>query len=415
MSDAPVLSVSGLSKKYCGSLRRALWYGMTDIVRELVPFGSPDAGLRAGEFWALEDLSFEVGEGESLAIVGPNGAGKSTLLKILYGLLKPDRGEVRVRGRVEALIELGTGFNPLLSGRENVHGGAAIHGLDARATGELLERVIDFAELGEFIDAPLQSYSAGMKARLSYALAAQLQPDVMLVDEVLAVGDLAFQRKCAMHMLDYLNGGGSLLLVSHNTYHIQSVCTRGILLDRGRAVFAGTAVETLHAMFERRLGGAAAEAEGAGSLRLRPGQAPPIGPVTIDEVCAIPAEGDAIRTREPLRIEVRYRADAPVDVLWGFSIWTADQWVRIAGENDMRRRTLDAGTGVLTCVIPRLPLLGGRYALRAAIVDYHTRQPLALYGWHDAAAVLEVRSSASLVSNAQLTMQQLVTIDVDWE
>jgi homopolymeric O-antigen transport system ATP-binding protein len=407
MTREPVLSVEHVSKKYSRSLRRSLWYGIKDIACEVVPLGSSHAALRDGEFWALDDVSFEVQPGASLAIVGQNGAGKSTLLRVLYGLLKPDRGRVRLRGRAEALIELGTGFNPLLTGRENIRIGAALHGLDRRATAGLLEAVIDFAELGEFIDAPVQSYSSGMKARLAYAVAAQLEPDVLLVDEVLAVGDLAFQRKCAVHMRTYLDRGGALLLVSHNTYQVQSVCERGILLERGRLTFSGTAVETLSRMFERRLdaGGASSASRAA---------APAIGPMMIEDVRAEPVDGDAIRTGEAVRITLRYRADSRAHIVWGFSVWSADQWVCVAGEYDMAGRAVESGEGELSCVVPRLPLVGGRYSLRAGIVDFETRHVLALYGWHDAAAVLDVRSSAAPLANAQITLNQLVTIDVEW-
>jgi len=398
-----VLSVSRLSKKYALQLRRALWYGMRDIARELLP-GGGTGGLRPGEFWAIDDVSFELARGESLAIVGRNGAGKSTLLKVLYGLLKPDRGEVRLRGRAEAMIELGTGLNPLLTGRENIRVGAALHGLAPRATAELLDAVIDFTELGEFIDAPVQSWSAGMKARLSYALAAHLDPDVLLVDEVLAVGDFAFQRKCVTHMRAFLDRGGSLLLVSHNTHQIQSVCERGLLLDRGRLIFQGTAVETLNVMFEQR----------PADNTARPAAAPAIGPITIEELLAEPLQGDAVRTGEAVRIRLRYVAGERADVLWGFSIWMGDQWVCVAGEYDAERRTLDAGEGELTCVIPRLPLVGGRYALRAGILDFDTRLPLALVGWHDTPSVLDVRSSASVLSNTQMAANQMITMDVDW-
>ena len=246
-----MISVSHLSKKYCHELRRGLWYGVRDIAREIIPRRG-EAGLRPGEFWALDDVSFEVRRGESLAITGANGAGKSTLLKILYGILKPDRGEVRVSGRVEALIELGAGFNPVLTGRENVRVGAALHGLNARETAALMERVLDFSELGAFVDDPVQSYSSGMKARLAYALAANLDPDVLLVDEVLAVGDFAFQRKCVRHMQSYLAGGGALLFVSHNMYQMQAICERGFLLDHGRLTFEGSAVEMLNRLHELR-------------------------------------------------------------------------------------------------------------------------------------------------------------------
>jgi lipopolysaccharide transport system ATP-binding protein len=404
-----VLAVSHLSKKYAQQIRPALWYGVCDIAREILAMGN-EAGLRSGEFWALDDVSFELARGESLAIIGANGAGKSTLLKVLYGLLKPDRGEVRLQGRVQALIELGTGLHPLLTGRENVSLGAALHGLSRREGEALFERVADFADLGDFIDAPLQSYSSGMKARLAYALATQMKPDVLLVDEVLAVGDLAFQRKCATHMRSHLDDGGSLLLVSHNVYQIQSVCERGILLDRGRIAFRGTAVEALNTMFEHRLD----DGRGQSTEKTRSGTAG-IGPVIITDLRADPIHGDAITTGESMQITMRYRASMRADVFWGFSIWTTDQWVCVAGEHDVARRTLECGEGELRCVIPHLPLVGGRFALRGGIVDFETRQPLALHGWQSDAAPLVVRSSAAFLSNTQKALNQLVTMEVDWQ
>src|SRR5688572_9077508 len=208
-----VLTVSDLSKRYSQSLRRSLAYAVRDFGRELWPWASGEPRLRKGEFWALDGISFSLGRGEAMGIVGHNGAGKSTLLKALYGLIKPDRGEIRIRGRTEALIELGTGFNGLLSGRENVMVGAVLHGFDSGRARRLVDQVVDFAELAEFIDAPVQSYSSGMRARLAYALASQLEPDLLLVDEVLAVGDVTFQRKCFNHMRAYLDNGGALLFV----------------------------------------------------------------------------------------------------------------------------------------------------------------------------------------------------------
>jgi lipopolysaccharide transport system ATP-binding protein len=402
-----VLSVTGLSKKYCRSLRRGLWYGIQDIAREVLPF-APSPGLRRDEFWAVDDVSFELGQGEALAVIGRNGAGKSTLLKMLAGLLKPDRGEARLRGRAQALIELGIGFDPLLTGRENVRVGAALHGLDRRAAAELQEQVLEFAELGEFFDAPMQSYSSGMRARLAYALAANLESDLLMVDEVLAVGDAAFQRKCVTHMLAYLNAGGALLFISHSPYQIQSLCERGILLDQGRVSFRGSAVEALNEMLsEPRRPDA-----GPAAVRHR---APAIGPVTIEEIRATAVHGDAIRTGEPVRITVRYRAEERVEVWWGFGVWTGDQWVHIASEYDLRARTLEAGVGELSCVLPRFPLVGSRYTLRAAIMDARTRTALAHYGFQDAPEWIDVRSEANLLANGQLATNALVTLDVEWD
>jgi ABC-type polysaccharide/polyol phosphate transport system ATPase subunit len=401
---APVLSVRGVSKKFATQLRHSMAYGLRDIAHELVP--SSRAGtLRPGEFWAVDDVSFDVRPGESVAIMGHNGAGKSTLLKMLFGLLKPDRGEIRISGRTEAIIELGTGFSPLLSGRENVETGAALHGFSARETKALLERVIDFAELDDFIDAPVQSYSSGMKARLSYALSSQLEPDLLLVDEVLAVGDLAFQRKCVSHMRSYLDGGGALLLVSHNTYQIQAVCRRGLMLERGRAIFAGSAVDTLNHMFEQR---------GASTPFTNRVHATD-GPIVIENMTAEAPELAPLRTGEPMTVTVQYRCREPVNVAWGFGIWTADQWICITGSYQDEGVRIEPGSGELRCVVPRLPLMPGPYVMRAVMVDPVTRLPHALFGWNNPGLPIDVRGEPSRVGNAQSQLNQLMALDVEWQ
>jgi homopolymeric O-antigen transport system ATP-binding protein len=401
---APILSVRGVSKKFAKQLRRSLAYGLRDMAHELVP--SPRAGaLRPGEFWAVDDVSFDVRPGESVAIVGHNGAGKSTLLKMLFGLLKPDRGEIRISGRTEAIIELGTGFTGLLSGRENIEMGAALHGFSGGRTKDLIDRVIDFAELEDSIDAPVQSYSSGMKARLSYALSSQLEPDLLLVDEVLAVGDLAFQRKCVSHMRSYLDAGGALLLVSHNTYQIQAVCRRGLMLDKGRTEFAGSAVDALNHMFEQRAATAPLPAENLGAHSA----------VTIEAVTAGAPDLAPLRTNGPMEVTIRYRCREAMDVAWGFGIWTADQWVCITSCYEEEARRLEPGTGELRCLVPRLPLMPGPYMVRAAIVNPATRLSVALFGWHDAGLPIDVRSEASALLNAQSQLNQLVALDVEWQ
>lgn len=407
-AGATVLDASGLSKKYCRELRRSQWYGLRDIARELLGRGAGDAGLRRGEFWALRDVSFRLGRGESLAVVGGNGAGKSTLLKVLYGLVKPDGGRVGVAGRVAALIELGTGFNPVLSGRENVYLNAAVLGLPRRRVDLLIDEIADFAGVGEFLDAPVQYYSSGMQARLSYAVAAHLAPDVLLVDEVLAVGDVAYQRKCIAHMQRYLDAGGALVLVSHNPYQIQSICQRGILLEGGRLTHAGTAVETLGRYMETR----SLDAGGAA-----PGSAPVLDaahPVGIEGVAVGAADGGELRTGGELVLALRYRSLRPLPAVWGFNVWTGDQWVCVTGDYDMTPRTLAEGAGELRCTVPRLPLLAGSYLLRAAILDPATLLPLATSGWNDPPHPFTVRSPPSELGNALRSVNQLMTVDVEW-
>ena len=201
MSGAEELVVCrGLSKRFCRNLKRSLVYGVRDIAAESVGRRSALGRLRQYEFWALDDVSFTVRRGEMLGLIGQNGSGKSTLLKMLNGLMKPDGGVLTMRGEVQALIELGAGFNPILSGRENVRINASVLGLTKAQIDRVLPSIVEFAGLENFIDAPVQNYSSGMKARLGFAVVSQLDPDVLLIDEVLAVGDTAFQEKCMRRM-----------------------------------------------------------------------------------------------------------------------------------------------------------------------------------------------------------------------
>ena len=400
----PVLSVSHLSKKYSRRLRPSLTNAVRDFGRELWP-AAKEAGLRSDEYWALNDISFELRPGEAIGIVGRNGAGKSSLLKLLYGLIKPDRGEIIIRGRTEALIELGTGFNGMLSGRENILLGAVLHGFDARRSRLLLDEVIDFAELGELIDAPVQTYSSGMRARIAYAIAAQLKPDLLLVDEVLAVGDHRFQRKCLNHMRSYLDQGGSLLFVSHNVFQVQSICQRGLLLDEGRGVFEGSAVATLDRMFDQR----ASEAASPRLPAAFPNQSVDINSVTIEAM-----EGGPLRSGGAARITLACAVHERSIATWHFSIWSMDLWVCITGASQPGNVTIEPGAHVFDCLIPRLPLVAGRFALRAAVVDSATGVPLAIHGWSNAPTNVEVVDEPSSETITRHALQQMVSIDVDW-
>ncbi len=405
-ATAPVASVDHLTKRFAGDLRRSLRYALRDIGRELLP-GTPSQEPRAGEFAALDGVSFELRPGEALGVVGRNGAGKTTLLKVLYGLLKPDAGEVRLRGRVGGLIELGTGFDPVLSGRENIAVNAAMVGLSPEERETASEDVLAFAELEEAADMPLRYYSTGMRARLAFAVAAQLRPDLLLVDEVLAVGDFAFQRKCFRHMRSFLDRGGALVLVSHNVFLVQALCTRGMLLERGACVYAGSAVDTVARYLAARESEPAAGAAG--------GAAAGTGPVAIEAVEVSGPGGGGPATGAPLTIALRYRCAEPVHAIWGFTIWTGDEWVCATGAHDLRPRRLEA-TGELRATIPRLPLLGGTYMVRATLGDAETMQPFDLRGHGDGRpALLRVETPPGVVHNAQRASNQLVTIDVDWD
>ena len=198
-------------------------------------------------FWALKDVSFEVNKGEVVGIIGRNGSGKSTLLKIKSGLFRPSEGEISVKGRIVPMLELGSGFDPELTGRENVFLNGAILGYTEAFLKEQFDDILEFSELGEFIDMPLKTYSSGMMMRLAFSVATIVQPEILIVDEILAVGDEAFQRKSRAKMLELMGGGTTVLYVSHSLDQIRELCNRVIWLDHGKVVMQGEASEVCDA------------------------------------------------------------------------------------------------------------------------------------------------------------------------
>lgn len=247
MDDDVLVRVENVSKRFCRSLKKSLWYGLQDLGSELggrlhgggsgLPQSSADVELRNDEFWAVKDVSFELRRGECLGLIGRNGAGKTTLLRMLNGLIKPDTGRIEMRGRICALIALGAGFNPLLTGRENVYINAQILGCSSVRANEKMDEVLSFSEIGEFIDAPVQSYSSGMQVRLGFAVAAcLLDPDILILDEVLAVGDMRFQAKCWNMLGELRKKGCSFIIVSHQQANIERLASNCLLLDKGRQI-----------------------------------------------------------------------------------------------------------------------------------------------------------------------------------
>jgi lipopolysaccharide transport system ATP-binding protein len=230
-----LIKVEGLSKKFCRSLKKSLWYGAQDIGSELLGRRhGADGVLRPDEFWAVKDISFELKRGECLGLIGHNGAGKTTLLRILNGLIRPDQGRIEMRGKVGALIALGAGFNPILTGRENIYVNAAVLGMDKHHVDSKIDEIIDFAEIREFINSPVQTYSSGMQVRLGFAVAAILiEPDILFLDEVMAVGDIGFAIKC-LNTVRRITNKSAVVFVSHNMQQISWFCTRVMVMDHGK-------------------------------------------------------------------------------------------------------------------------------------------------------------------------------------
>lgn len=232
-----LVKVENISKKFCRDLKTSLWYGMRDLTGEFLG-NQKNGSLRPKEFYAVNDISFELRRGECLGLIGHNGAGKSTLLKMLNGLIKPDKGTITMKGRIGALIELGAGFNPLLTGRENIYINGQVLGFTQKEIHKKFDAIVDFSGIEEFIDTPVQNYSSGMKVRLGFSVASQLEPDVLILDEVLAVGDAGFRIK-SFNKISEIIKNSTVLFVSHSMPTISRICNCAMYMNRGNAEYQG--------------------------------------------------------------------------------------------------------------------------------------------------------------------------------
>ncbi len=304
MSDT-VIRAENVGKRYrigdapAAGLRHVIDGAARRFARRLLRRSEP----AAGELWALKGVSFEVGRGECVGVIGRNGAGKSTLLKILSRITDPTEGEVRLRGRVGSLLEVGTGFHPELTGRENVFLNGSVLGMTRKEVARKFDEIVAFAEVEKFLDTPVKYYSSGMYMRLAFAVAAHLEPEILLVDEVLAVGDAAFQARCLGKMGEVTRGGRTVLFVSHNMQAVAGLCGSALLLRDGRVAKAGPVAEVVADYLAA--GGGSPAARWAG----RDGD---------DDLALLAAEllggaGDgAFRTDEPVRVCVAFRVGRPV-------------------------------------------------------------------------------------------------------
>lgn len=397
------MSARGVAKRYCRDMRRSLAYGLRDIWRDVLPGPRARPALRKSEFWVLDDIDFDVRAGEAVALVGANGAGKTTLMRMIAGVLKPDVGQLAVAGNVSGVIELGGGLDPLLTGRENAAMGLRWRGVGSELLPRLVADVQDFAELDEGFDAPVRTYSSGMRSRLAFAITTRVPCDLLLLDEVLAVGDIRFQRKCLRHIRQHVNGGGAMIFVSHNIFQVQAVCTRALVLEHGRLTYDGDVVPALERMF-------AAQAE----TPERPGHriVDPAHPVILGVVL----EGmGAIHTGEPLAMVMELAMPQAVRAKCIVSLWSRDLAVCIANLTESPEEELPAGESRRVCRIPRSPLAPGTYAVRAVVVDPDTNHPLAMFGYEEAPAWITVQAAGNRLALARAASGELVEIDHHWD
>lgn len=246
MDNDVAIKLEHVSKKYCKNIKDSMIYGLMDIGRNLVGRKSCANQLRKNEFWAVNDVSFEVKRGETLGIIGPNGSGKTTMLKMLNGIFWPDKGKITVKGKVGALIAVGAGFHPQLSGRENIYINGAILGMSKKEIDKKFDAIVDFADIGGFLDAPVKHYSSGMHVRLGFAIAVHSESDILLIDEVLSVGDMSFQAKCMNKMKKIEKRGTTMVFISHNLNSVQILCDKAVYLNKGAVRHAGSTIDVLN-------------------------------------------------------------------------------------------------------------------------------------------------------------------------
>jgi lipopolysaccharide transport system ATP-binding protein len=373
-----VISVEKLSKRYLvghRSTKRERYTALRDVIaREARNFTRKaiDAfrgrqivqGDEVEEFWALKDVSFEVKRGEVVGIIGRNGAGKSTLLKILSRITEPTEGRVRLRGRVASLLEVGTGFHPELTGRENIFLNGAILGMTRREIRSKFDEIVGFAEVEKFLDTPVKHYSSGMYVRLAFAVAAHLEPDILVVDEVLAVGDAEFQKKCLGKMGEVARGGRTVLFVSHNTSAVQSLCEKTMFIQNGRVAVFGPSSNVITRYLAATGGGPVSEGDltrlrrsGEGNIRFR-------------RIKTFDRDGRLLprpRAGEEVIILIEFdgtrvdRGSARLVIIFYDAMETP---LFVCGNETSFNEPLQIGAGdKVTCRIQRFPLDAGRYKI----------------------------------------------------
>lgn len=376
MSDS-IISVENLSKLYLIGRQAEKGDGLRHVLERAVrsPFGWMGSGkdgkqAKTKEFWALRDLHFQVKQGEVVGIIGRNGAGKSTLLKILSRITEPTQGRIRLRGRVASLLEVGTGFHPELTGRENIYLNGAILGMGRVEIKRKFDEIVAFAGLETFLDTPVKRYSSGMYVRLGFAVAAHLEPEILIVDEVLAVGDAEFQKKCLLKMGDVAHGGRTVLFVSHNMQAVTRLCPRCILLNEGRIKLDGPSAQVANAYLNS--GGSTATTREWPDIATAPG----------DEVARFRAvrvrsgEGEVIEStdaRQPVGIELEFEILTPGrKFLPHFALWNQDGtvlFVAVDVDPEWRGRRRPPGRYVSTGWIPGNMLAEGLIYVQAVLIS----------------------------------------------
>lgn len=350
----PILEIQGLSKKFRISHETQPYLSLRDAVSGLFHRST----VTREDFWALRNISFTVNPGDSVGIIGRNGAGKSTLLKILSKITPPTLGKVIGRGRIASLLEVGTGFHPELTGRENIYLNGSILGMRKREIDRQFDAIVDFAQTEKFLDTALKHYSSGMQLRLAFAVAAFLEPEILIIDEVLAVGDAEFQKKCLGKMEDVSQGGRTILLVSHNMAAVTQLCSRAILLDAGTIASSGPTADVIQHYANSRESGRAST-----SVMVKAGNS--VKPVTKVEILCDGSGSGTLYMGCAMEVRVHFFSQRPLEAPVLGIIIKDSQNLPLLGINNRHYTNgiskHPVSSGYLSLLIPHLTLFEGNY------------------------------------------------------
>lgn len=398
----PIVEVRGLWKEYRRGAQKQKYLSLRDNL-----FNSFKPSSKKESFWALQDINFDVYPGDSLAIIGKNGAGKSTLLKILSRITPPTKGEITLRGRLASLLEVGTGFHPELTGRENIYLNGSILGLGRSEINRQFDAIVDFSGVESFLDTPLKHYSSGMQLRLAFSVAAHLEPEILVIDEVLAVGDSTFQKKCIDKMTEVSASGRTILFVSHNMQAIRNLCERGFLMVNGQAEYQGNAEDAIAHYLKGKIKPTEVESIDCSQLERRESKREL-------EFSELSANSWSVAPTEELKLTMKLKCNEDIlfsDLLFGVNINDANEQCVVHLSNVFKNCLVmeHKATHTYQWTLPQINLKPGIYS-----VNIFLRANEEIQDWIKDAAVIEVLQGNVYGFNNSEMIQGIVQPDFEF-